>query len=382
MMRQRGAGARSIPTNFGFIFHAGPIQVSDTTAIESPSPSNTRPIALAHTQIHHHSESSLPSHVPAPKRKRVVREEEDDQIWFKKRTKKTTFQEQKEDTILAAALDASLDVTQQEPPAANKPTKRKVKKRVLVPRPRQKDSLKPQPDQPISLPKPVVEDIPQPKRKTKSDQDPQDVCLAEKARKKALPPKRVVRKHVQENIETAQSSPKESTQTITTLPLKEKSIDKKPKAKTTRQQNVTKKHLEKPLEEQIAKAPVDAQQDPTQEGNSPPKRKKLVRRVRVPRATAKRATAKEDDLSNTVNNDDTNPLASTNETDLVLSEAVAPAPIPRKPSKTPKRIFFNDDSDIDLDQMLSGIAAIAESKGDTRITTSKSSLTAKKKIAA
>ncbi|KAH0363584.1 hypothetical protein KCU65_g7342, partial [Aureobasidium melanogenum] len=382
MMRQRGAGARSIPTNFGFIFQAGPIQVSDTAAIESPSPPNTRPIALAHAQSHHQPESSLSSHAPAPKRKRLVREEEDDQVWFQKRKKKTTNQEQKEDTILTATLDASLDASQQDPAADRKPTRQKVRKRVLVPRPRKKDSLKPQLDQPIPPPEQVGEDLPPPKKKTKPKQGTQDESMVEKSRKKAVPRKRVVRKHVQEPVETVQPSLEDSTQTTTTLPLEEESLDKKPKAKNTRQPRAPKKHIEKPLEEHIVEATVDAQQDPSHEASPLPKKKKLVRRMRVPRATAKRAISEQADSANMVNNDDINPSGRTNDIDSALLEAVTPAPIAKKPSKTPKKIFFNDDSDIDLDQMLSGIAAIAESKGDTKISTSKSSRTAKKKIAA
>ncbi|CAD0093291.1 unnamed protein product [Aureobasidium mustum] len=82
-----------------------------------------------------------------------------------------------------------------------------------------------------------------------------------------------------------------------------------------------------------------------------------------------------------VNKDDTKPSVSTNDIDTALLEAVAPAPIAKKSSKTPKRIFFNDDSDIDLDQMLSGIAAIAGTKADTKSSTSKSGRVAGKKVA-
>ncbi|KAG9572513.1 hypothetical protein KCU77_g14874, partial [Aureobasidium melanogenum] len=384
MMRQRGAGARSIPTNFGFIFHAGPIQVSDTTATESPLPANTQPIAIAHTQPHHIPESSLPANPPAPKRKRLFREEEDDQIWFKKRTKKTTTQEQKEHTILPATLDASLDVTQEEPAADRMPAKRKVRKRVLVPRSRQKVSLKPQPDQPIPLPEPVVEDLPPQNKKTKPNQNPQDDRLVEKSRNKAVSRKRVVRNDVQERVETVQPSLEESTQTTTTtkVPREEEGIDKKPKAKTTLQQRVAKKHSGKAVEQQTAEVPVDAQPDSTHETDPVPKKKKIVRRVRVPRATAKRATSEQDNPMNMVNKHDTKPSVSTDDTDSALLEAVAPAPVAKKPFKTPKRIFFNDDSDIDLNQMLSGIAAIAGTKGDTRTSTSRSSRVATRKTAA
>ncbi|KAH0036458.1 hypothetical protein KCU78_g1887, partial [Aureobasidium melanogenum] len=432
MMRQRGAGARSIPTNFGFIFHAGPVQVSDTTAIESPSHPNTRPIAIAHTQPHHIPESSLPANAPAPKRKRFVREEEDDQIWFKKRSKKTTIQEQQVHSILTATLDSAL-VTQQEPPADKKPAKRKVvRKRVLVPTSRQKESLKPQPDQPIPLPEPVAEDLPPPNKKrtktpavskqiskqpdtleapllehgdqdklsnhsihtvsvtesvphknTKPGHDPQDVCIIEKSRKKTVPRKRVVRKHVQESVETVQPSLEESTQTTTTkVLLEEEDVDKKPKTETARQKRVAKKHPGKAVEQQTAEVTVDAQPDSTHETDPVPKKKKMVRRVRVPRTTTKRATSEQDDLANVVNEHDTKPSVSTDDIDSALLEAVAPAPVAKKPSKTPKRIFFNDDSDIDLDQMLSGIAAIAGNKGDTKTSTSRSSRVTTRKTAA
>ncbi|KAG9582165.1 hypothetical protein KCU77_g12872, partial [Aureobasidium melanogenum] len=431
-MRQRGAGARSIPTNFGFIFHAGPIQVSDTTAIEASLSPNTPPIAIAPTQTHHIPESSLPVKAPAPKRKRVVREEEDDQIWFKKRTKKTTVQEQEGHAILTATLDSGLDVTQQEPLTDKKPAKRKVvRKRVLVPRSRQKESLKPQPDQPIPLPEPVVEVLPTPnKKRTKTlaiskqirrqsdtlealplehgdedkpsnhsihtvsvtesappkkkdpSQDPQDVCIVEKSRKKTVPRKRVARKHVQESVETVQPSLEESTQTTTKVPLDEEDVDKKPKTETARQKRVAKKHPGKAVEQQTAEVTVDAQPDSTHETDPVPKKKKIVRRVRVPRTTTKRATSEQDESVKMVNKHDTKPSVSTDDIDSALLEAVAPAPVAKKPSKTPKRIFFNDDSDIDLDQMLSGIAAIAGTKGGTRTSTSRSSRVATRKTAA
>ncbi|KAH0387784.1 hypothetical protein KCU92_g1490, partial [Aureobasidium melanogenum] len=433
MMRQRGAGARSIPTNFGFIFHAGPIQVSDTTAIESPLSPNTPPIAIAPIQTHHIPESSLLTKAPAPKRKRIVREEEDDQVWFKKRSKKTTIQEQEGHAILTATLDSGLDVTQQEPPTDKKPAKRKVvRKRVLVPRSRQKESLKPQPDQPIPLPEPVAEDLPPPNKKrtktlavskqtsrqphtleapllehgdqdklsnhsvhtvsvtesvprknTKPSHDPQDACIVEKSRKKTVPRKRVLRKHVQESVETVQPSLEESTQTTTTkVPLEEEDVDKKPKTETARQKRVAKKHPGKAVEQQTAEVTVDAQPNSTHETDLVPKKKKMVRRVRVPRTTTKRATSEQDDSVNLVNKHDTKPSVSTDDINSALLEAVAPAPVAKKPSKAPKRIFFNDDSDIDLDQMLSGIAAIAGNKGDTKTSTSRYSRVATKKTAA
>ncbi|KAH0402783.1 hypothetical protein KCU89_g2798, partial [Aureobasidium melanogenum] len=435
MMRQRGAGARSIPTNFGFIFHAGPIQVDNTTAIESPSHPNTQPIAIAHTQPHHRPESSLPANVPAPKRKRVVSEEEDDQVWFKKRTKKTTIQEQQGHAILTATLDSGpgLEVTQEEPPTDKKPAKRKVvRKRVLVPRSRQKESLKPQPDQPIPLPEPVAADLPPPNKKstktlavseqisrqldtleapllehgdqdklsnhsihtvsvtksvphknTKSSHDPQGVYIVEKSREKTVPRKRVSRKHVQESIETVQPSLEESTQTTTTkVPLEEEDVDKKLKTETARQKRVAKKHPGKAVEQQTAEVTVDAQPNSTHETDPVPKKKKMVRRVRVPRTTTKRATSEQDDSVNMVNKHDTKPSVSTDDIDSALLEAVAPAPVAKKPSKAPKRIFFDDDSDIDLDQMLSGIAAIAGTKGDTRTSTSRSSRVTTRKTAA
>ncbi|KAH0199348.1 hypothetical protein KCU99_g7049, partial [Aureobasidium melanogenum] len=432
MMRQRGAGARSIPTNFGFIFHAGPIQVDNTTAIESPSHPNIQPIAIAHTQPHHIPESSLPANAPAPKKKRLVREEEDDQVWFRKRSKKTTIQEQQVHSILTATLDSAL-VTQQEPPTDKKPAKRKVvRKRVLVPRSRQKESLKPQPDQPIPLPEPVAEDLPPPNKKrtktpavskqiskqpdtleaplsehggqdklsnhsvhtvsvtesvphknTKPSHDPQDACIIEKSRKKTVPHKRVVRKHVQKSVETVQPSLEESTQTTTTkVPLEEEDVDKKPKTETARQKRVAKKHPGKAVEQQTAEVTVDAQPNSTHETDPVPKKKKMVRRVRVPRTTTKRATSEQDDSVNLINKHDTKPSVSTDDINSAWLEAMAPAPVAKKPSKAPKRILFDDDSDIDLDQMLSGIAAIAGTKGDTRTSTSRSSRVTTRKTAA
>lgn len=324
-------------------------------------------------------------------------------------------------------------MTQQEPPTDKKLAKRKVvRKRILVPRSRQKESLKSQPDQPIPLPEPVVEDLPPPNKKrtktlavleqisrqpdtldapllehgdqdklsnhsihtvsvtesvphkdTKPSHDPQDACIAEKSRKKTVPRKRVVRKHVQESVETVQPSVEESTQTTTTkVPLEEEDVDKKPKTETARQKRVAKKHPGKAVEQQTAEVTVDAQPDSTHETDSVPKKKKMVRRVRVPRTTTKGATSEQDDSVNMVNKHDTKPSVSTDDIDSALLVAVAPAPVAKKPSKTPKRIFFNDDSDIDLDQMLSGIAAIAGNKGDTKTSTSRSSRMATRKTAA
>lgn len=400
-----------------------------------PLAADARPIAFAHTQTHHIAESALPAHATAPRRKRVVREEDDDQIWFKKRTKKITAQEQKEHSILAATLDTVLDVSQEEPPTNKKPVKRKVvRKRVLVPRIRQKESLKPQPDQPMSPLEPVVEDLEPlkkkktktlavskqtsghsdtldapllnhgdedelsthsihtvsvmesaPSKKTKSSPDPQENCIVEKSRKKAVPRKKAERKHVQESVETKDPNVKESTQTTTTILLPEKEgVDGTPRAKTTRQQKVARKHSEKPIEQSSIEALVDAQPDLTHEANPPPKKKKLVRRVRVPRTTTRSATSEQDasvDMTNMVNKDDREPSVATNAMDVALSDAVGSAALAKKSSKTPKRMFFNDDSDIDLDQMLSGIAAIADTRRDTTSSTSKSNRVARRKIA-
>jgi hypothetical protein len=64
-----------------------------------------------------------------------------------------------------------------------------------------------------------------------------------------------------------------------------------------------------------------------------------------------------------------------------LFETIAPAPPTKKAPKAPKRIFFNDDSDIDLDQMLSGIAAMVGNKTAAKAVTSKSSRVTRKKAA-
>ncbi|KAK6000243.1 hypothetical protein QM012_003875 [Aureobasidium pullulans] len=379
MMRQRGAGARSIPTNFGFIFQAGPIQVSDKTVSELPLPANTSPTAHVHTQPHHTSESTLPSEVPAQKRKRVVREDEDDQVWFKKRTKKTTTQEQKDHPIITTTSDSVLDVTQEEPPPDKKPAKRKVvRKRVLVPRSRKKESLKPQLDQPSPPPESKT-------KKPRSSQDLWDEHIDLKTQKKAVPRKKAVQKYGKESVETKRPSLEESTQKTThILQPNQEEIEKKPKARATGQQRIAKRPSEKLIEEPAGQGPVNAEPDVSHQANPPPKKKKLVRRVRVPRTTTNRATSEQNastDMVNMVNKDDSEPPGSTNRVDSALLESVPSAPLAKRAYKTHKRILFNDDSDVDLDQMLNGIAAIAGTKEDTKTFTSRSSRGAKRKIA-
>lgn len=322
-------------------------------------------------------------------------------------------------------------MTQEEPPTDKEPAKRKVvRKRVLVPRPRNNESFKPRPDQSISLPEPVVEDLAPsnkkrtktpvvskqtlrhpntldapsldhggedelsnhsihtvsvtesaPPKKMKSSRNTQDECMIEKRQRKAVPRKNPVRKHTQESVETKNPSLKTRTQITTTLPQEEETIDNKPQAKTPGKQKETIKHPEKLAEQPAIEAPVGAQLDSAHETNPLPKKKKLVRRVRVPRTTTKRPTAEQDESVCMVNKDDTKSSVSPDDIDPVLLEAVAPAPLAQKSSKNLKRIFFNDDSDIDLDQMLNGIAAIAGTERDTKTSASKSNRISRRKVA-
>jgi hypothetical protein len=373
------SSARSIPTNFGFVFQAGPIQVTDTTATESRLPANTSPTAIAHTDTQHIPSPSAPVHVPAPKRKRLVREEEDDQAWFQKRKKKTTKEEHTEHSTLAATTEITVDESHQEPPIEKKPTKRKVvRKRVLVPRSRQKASTKPQSEPQdvasIPLPEPEVETLPPPEKKKTRTKAP-----AVTKRKPKQPDTLDAPLPVQEKKQEPSNDPSPAI----TNPVRPKI------AKPTRRlhdEKVANKQVDKILEpevqDDIVAIPTREQPDLDQGTHQPPKKKKLVRRVRVPKVSTKRILPSNDDPPvNMADTHDTESAAPPDDVNVHLFETIAPAPPTKKAPKAPKRIFFNDDSDIDLDQMLSGIAAMAGNKTAAKAVTSKSSRVTRKKAA-
>ncbi|KAI5197427.1 hypothetical protein E4T38_07988 [Aureobasidium subglaciale] len=495
--------ARSIPTNFGFIFQAGSIQLS-----ESSSTSNN--LSFTATLI---EADSHPEHQPslanvAAKRKRVVKEDEEDgEIWFKKRSKKTsTKQEHNEETVDTATSNVAPD--EPRPEAQTKPTKRKVvRKRILVPKPRQKPSTKPQldaqHDQPMStseamqeaptevekkirkpatvkvakrqtkeaetpvvtIPEKGQEDElsnhslhaisasrPAASKATKSSQDVQHTVVEPRSRKKAAPVRRVVRKQKPDITMTTRQVVSEDSQTTASIaPMEEKGPSKTPKATDTKKLKEVNSRAENQLErvqetEHIdAVTPTEGQSSPTPatrevttETAQSPKKRKLVRRVRVPKVLAASATLKTTPPADlTPRKDGTKPLRSkgrsplkerdmnstpedgepkddsrssenrsknsqkiggalpgdtslrktsavAEDVDLSLFEAAPSAQIIKKKTKTtkaPKRVF-NDDSDIDLDQMLSGIAAMADPKGVTKVTASNPSRVVKRKAAA
>ena len=112
-----------------------------------------------------------------PKRKRVIREyEEEDQVWFSKRPKKSTTAQQDESHIASTTPgETAFDSAQIQPPIENKSAKRKVvRKRILVPKSRQKAPTdpepepQPRPDQLPVAPEPTAEDATKPKRKKRA----------------------------------------------------------------------------------------------------------------------------------------------------------------------------------------------------------------------
>jgi hypothetical protein len=136
------------------------------------------------------------------------------------------------------------------------------------------------------------------------------------------------------------------------------------------------------LEPDVIALPIEVQPGLEHETSQPPKKKKVVRRVRVPRTSTKPATPAAGNSSLSVATDTNVPrlAAPTEDVHKDLFKAEAPAPTTKKAPKAPKRIFFNDDSDVDLDQMLSGIAAMAGNKTATKPVTSKSSRVTRKKV--
>jgi hypothetical protein len=310
----------------------------------------------------------------ASKRKRLIREEEDDQAWFQKRKKKTTKEEHTEHSTLAATTEVTADESHQEPLIEKKPTKRKVvRKRVLVPRSRQKASTKPQSEPQgvsISLPEPEIEALPPPEKKTRAK------APAIPKRKPKQPDTLDVSLPVQEKKHELSNEPPPAI-TNSVRPKKTKSTC------CLRDEKVANKQVEKTLEpevqDDIVAIPVEEQPDLDQGTHQPPKKKKLVRRVRVPKVSTQRPLPSKDESPvNTDNTNDTEPAAPIEDVNVNLVETIPPA---KKAPKAPKRIFFNDDSEIDLDQMLSGIAAMAGTKTATKAVPAKSSRVTKKKAA-
>lgn len=333
-------------------------------------PINTSPITITRTETHHIATSPVPVVVPAPKRKRLVREEEDDQAWFQKRKRKTAREEHAEHTLPAETAQVTVDEPHQEPPIEKKPTKRKVvRKRVLVPKSRKKASTEshsePQNVESIPLPEPEVEALPPPKNKTKTK-------TSAVVKRKPKPPATLdtplpVQK-VQEQPSTHSLQP-----TTDPAPLK-----KAAPTRRLRDEKTADKLTEKTLEQGIVTAPVQEQPHLQHGTNEPPKKKKVVRRVRVPKVSTTKRAMPTTDGSNT---DDTKPSAPIEDVHLDLLKTTAPALATKKATKAPKRIYFNEDSDIDLDQMLSSIAAMTGPKTATKTTTSKSNRVARKKVA-
>lgn len=283
-------------------------------------------------------------------------------------------------------IDSQSEPVQEEPTLlpepeveALPPTRKKTKTKTLAVvkrKPKRPDTLdappiaepqsEPQSHEPIPLPEPAAEALPQPKKRTKP-KAPATVKLKSKRSDTFDAPLPVhEQKHEQEHEPSIPS----------VHPITDPAPSKK--IKSTRHLHNEKeanKHAEKTLEQEfhhdIVATPVEEQ---------PPKKKKVVRRVRVPRMSTKPATPATSNSSGNAaaDTDISKPSAPTDDVHKDLFEAVAPAPATKKIPKAPKRIFFNDDSDVDLDQMLSGIAAMAGTKAATKPVTSKSRATRKK----
>ncbi|THV70681.1 hypothetical protein D6D28_04987 [Aureobasidium pullulans] len=526
MMRQRGAGARPIPTNFGFIFQAGPIQLSATTPAGSPPPTNASLPAAFSTEVQKAPELSPPAEKPLPKRKRVIREDEDeDQVWFSKRPKKSTTAQQDESHIASTTPgETAVDSAQIQPPIENKPAKRKlVRKRILVPKSRQKAPTdpepepQPRPDQLPVAPEPTAEDVTKPKRKTRAKalvvsknkpnrvdvpieplqddgredesnnhplhdipsvkpatfekiqsngETPEGVAEPKK-RTKAVVRKRVVRKDIQKDTANERPNLKEDANpTASSIPLEKEKAEEIPKAKVTKKRKVIKKHVNESVEQEEI-SDTQAILTNSMEGLPPTlemtesvqaeKKRKIVKRVRVPRATKTKVLPEKDDQTTDAAAQDkprpsrsrpklpleertSNPSPKRPETshaqeqlldkksntrerktkvskakkeettkeivsedissqpiqpkslhhsklavseaedaDLALFESGAPVPVTKKATKAPKRVF-DDDSEIDLDHMLSGIAAMAGT-GAAKPSITKPTRVAKRKAA-
>ncbi|TIA13547.1 hypothetical protein D6C80_06194 [Aureobasidium pullulans] len=526
MMRQRGAGARPIPTNFGFIFQAGPIQLSATTPAESPPPTNASlPVAFP-AEVQKGPKLSPPAEKAGPKRKRVVREdEEEDQVWFSKRSKKATTAQKDESHIISTVSgEVPLDKTQMQPPTETKPTKRKVvRKRILVPKSRQKAPAdpepepQPRPDQLPVAPEPTPEDVAKFKRKTRakapvvsknkpnrvdipieplqddgredepsnhplhnvpsvkpatfekiqSNEDTPEGTADPKKRTKTVVRKRVVRKDIQKDTANERPNLKEDTKTTEPIvSLEKETAEEIPKAKVTKKRKVIKKHVDESVEQEVI-SDTQAILEHSMEGLPPTldmpesvqaeKKRKIVKRVRVPRATKTKVLPEKDDqTTDAAAQDESKPsrsrpklpleeetsnsspkrpetslaqeksldkksntrerntkvsrakkkettkeivsedipsqpiqpkslhysklaVSEAEDADLALFGSEAQVPVTKKATKAPKRVF-NDDSEIDLDHMLSGIAAMAGT-GVAKPAVTKSSRVAKRKAA-
>ncbi|THZ82526.1 hypothetical protein D6C84_05702 [Aureobasidium pullulans] len=497
--------ARPIPTNFGFIFQAGPIQLSATTTTESSPPTNASLPVVFPTEVQKAPELSPPAEKAVPKRKRVIREfEEEDQVWFSKRPKKSTTVQQDESHIVSTVSgEATFDKEQIKPPIETKPTKRKVvRKRILVPKSRQRAPAdpepepQPRPDQSPVAPESTAEDVAKPKRKTRakapavskkkptcedipigllqddgredepsnhplhdvpsfkpatfeniqSNEDTPEGTADPKKRVKAVVRKRVVRKDIHKDTANERPNLKEDTKTTEPIVLLEKEMAEEiPKAKITKKRKVIKKHVDESVEQEVISDTQAILTNPMEglpptlemtESVQAAKKRKIVKRVRVPRATKTKVLPEKDDQTTDAAAQDeskpsrsrpklpleegtSNPSPKRSETslageksldkksntrerntkvskakkkgttkdivsedipsqpiqpkplhrsnpavseaedaDMALFEAEAPVLVTRKASKAPKRVF-NDDSEIDLDHMLSGIAAMA-----------------------
>ncbi|THY20000.1 hypothetical protein D6D01_06933 [Aureobasidium pullulans] len=519
MMRQRGAGARAIPTNFGFIFQAGPIQLSATAPTEAPPPTNASLPAAFPTEVQKPPELSPPAEKPLAKRKRVIREEEDeDQVWFSKRPKKSTTAQKDESHIASTAPgETAFDSAQIQPPTETKLAKRKVvRKRILVPKSRQKaptdpePEAQPRPDRLPVAPEPTPEDVAEPKRKTRAkapvvsknkpnridipidplqddgreieasnhplhnipsvqpaafkkiqtNEEAPEGTADPKKRTKAVVRKRVVRKDIQKD--TANERPnleEDANPTEPSIPSEKGKAEEMPKAKVTKKRKVIKKHVDESVEQEATLTNHMEGLPPTlelPESGQAEKKRKVVKRVRVPRATKTKVLPEKDDQttdaaaqdepkrsrsrpklpleegtsnpslkrpetglaqaksldkkSNTrerktkvpkakkeemtkeiVSEDTTSrpvqikslhqskPVSEAEDADLARFEAEAPTLVTKKATKAPKRVF-DDDSEIDLDHMLSGIAAMAGT-GAAKPAVTKPTRVAKRKAA-
>jgi len=210
----------------------------------------------------------------------------------------------------------------------------------------------------------AVTEVPPPaKKRTKSK-----ARVAKRKPKVADTPDAPLSVHEQEQ---EPSNPSPHTKTKSTLPLKAQFIRHSDEDK--KDNRLAENTLERESHHDAVATHVEEQP------GQPPKKKKVVRRVRVPKVSTKRANPTADNRS--VDVVDTDVPQVPDDIHPSLFEAVAPAPTTEKASKAFKRIFFNDDSDVDLDQMLSGIAAMAETKTTTKVATSKSRRVTRKNVA-
>lgn len=504
--------------------------MSATTTTESPPPTNASLPVASPAEVQKAPELSPPAEKAVPKRKRVIREyEEEDQVWFSKRPKKSTTAQQDESHIASTTPgETAVDSAQIQPPIENKPAKRKVvRKRILVPKSRQKAPTdpdpdpepepQPRPDQLPVAPEPTAEDATKPKRKKRAKalvvsknkpsrvdipieplqddgredesnnhplhdipsvkpatfekiqsngETPEGVAEPKK-RTKAVGRKRVVRKDIQKDTANERPNLKEDANpTAPSIPLEKEKAEEIPKAKVTKKRKVIKKHVNESVEQEVI-SDTQAILTNSMEGLPPTlemtesvqaeKKRKIVKRMRVPRATKTKVLPEKDDQTTDAAAQDkprasrsrpklpleegtSNPSPKRPETshaqeqlldkksntregktkvskakkeettkeivsedissqpiqpkslhhsklavseaedaDLALFESGAPVPVTKKATKAPKRVF-DDDSEIDLDHMLSGIAAMAGT-GAAKPSITKPTRVAKRKAA-